>query len=89
MRSGPNCLHHVGYAEVVIIMGMKIEVQRWITSHQLADKRVALNRSQYAQRVREQYPTDGLRLQKIQILKYIDWRITHSVAPVFQIHVSL
>ena len=78
---------HVGNGQVVIVMGMEVEVQARIAFHHLADVTQQIQRIQDAQRIRQHETPDFRIFQSIHQCKDIVRRMLHAIAPVFQIDV--
>ena len=78
---------HVGNGQVVIVMGMEVEMHARITFHHLADVTQQIQWIQDAQRIRQHETPDFRIFQSIHQCKDIVRRMLHAIAPVFQIDV--
>ena len=82
-------LQHVGRAEVVIVVAMKIKMNAWILWNDLPDKISHLIWGKNTQCIRKHDPFHRLCCYKIKVLENIVRRIAHAIAPVFQIHIGV
>ena len=80
---------HIGDGQVVIVVGMKIEMSIGIALLHFAHKLNNLQRIENAQRIGQHEAADAGAAECIHQLEHILGRILHAVAPVFQIDIDL
>jgi len=89
LYAGTNRSKGVGYREIVVVVRVKVEMQRRIAiCHSLAESKRLIGRK-YPQRIGKHKPKKGFVLQCIEYIVHIVGRSNHSIAPVFQIDVGL
>ena len=89
MYPSPDSRVDISNRQVIIVMGMKIEMQVGITVEHLLTELVRIARIQDAQCIRQHETTDRQVFQRIDQLEYIIGGVFDSVRPVFQINIYI
>ena len=79
---------HIGDGQVVIIVGVEVEMQVAVTLHHLPHVFYHVQRIEYAQGVGQHEALDVLLAQGVHHLVDIVRRFLHAAAPVFEINVD-
>ena len=79
---------NIGNSQVIIVVGMKIEMKLWVTCHHFGYKLFCFIRIENAQCVGQHETTNGLMLQLVHQMIYIFFRILHPIRPIFQINID-
>ena len=85
----PDRFERIGRGQIVVVMGMEIEMDARIALYHLPAELARLGRIQDTQRVGQHDPLDGRVLQGVDEEEHILRRIDHPVGPVLQVDIDL
>ena len=79
---------HITYSQVIIVMGMEIEMCMRITLHHLLDEIIGLQRVQDTQCIRQHKSLDVSLGKCVHQCKYIVGGIFHAITPILERHIG-
>ena len=78
----------VAYREVVVVVGMKVEMLFGVAFHNFLEVAGGLFRSQHAEGVRQHETSYAALAQRLNHLENVFRIVTHSVTPVFEVEID-
>ena len=87
--SGFDGSRHIRHSQVVVVVGMEVEMELGPELHHLTDEEARGLGVEDAQRVGQQEPVDGQIHEMVNHAPHIVRRVLHAVAPVLEIEVDI